>query len=247
MPTCQRARGRQAVQCRYVETARGHDSRHDSRLENSHARSVRGDHANLRTALAAKGWPTLEQLKGKFLFLLLNKKELSLSYLELDPLLRGRSIFREPHARSSFGELVPRARSLLRRTCRALMGAGFLATTMADHETLAGPQQRREAARARLSQRRAIYPHRLRAARPAVFGLSGFVSGRHLCPAQAVEQKQMSRFSPASRTSGQRKKHGVTCPPTRTFRPSHRALRAGTPPLFAAPRPHSAASNPPST
>lgn len=96
---------------------------------------VRGDYANLKSALAAKGWPTLEQLKGKFLFLLLNKKELSLSYLELDPLLRGRIFFvslAPDHPSASwfrvpdpFYEQLPR-----------MMDAGFLATTMADYETL---------------------------------------------------------------------------------------------------------------
>ena len=96
---------------------------------------LRGDHPNLKAALAARGWPTLDQLKGKFLFLLLNKKELSLSYLELDPLLRDRIFFvsltpAHPSATwfrvpEPFFEGLPR-----------MMDAGFLATTMADHETL---------------------------------------------------------------------------------------------------------------
>ena len=96
---------------------------------------LRGDHANLKEALAATGWPTLEQLKGKFLFLLLNKKDLSLSYLKLDALLRGRLFFvsltpEHPSATwfrvpDPFFEDLPR-----------LIEGGFLATTMADHETL---------------------------------------------------------------------------------------------------------------
>lgn len=96
---------------------------------------VRGDHANLRTALAAKGWPTLEQLKGKFLFLLLNKKELSLSYLELDPLLRERVFFvslaPDHPAASWFRVPDPHYDELPR-----FIGAGFLATTMADYATV---------------------------------------------------------------------------------------------------------------
>ena len=96
---------------------------------------VRGDHANLRTALAAKGWPTLEQLKGKFLFLLLNKKELSLSYLELDPLLRGRVFFvslAPDHPSASWFRVPDPHYDELPR----FIGAGFLATTMADYATV---------------------------------------------------------------------------------------------------------------
>ena len=95
---------------------------------------VRGDHANLRTALAAKGWPTLEQLKGKFLFLLLNKKELSLSYLELDPLLRERVFFvslAPDHPSASWFRVPDPHYDELPR----FIGAGFLATTMADYAT----------------------------------------------------------------------------------------------------------------
>jgi len=96
---------------------------------------VRGDHANLRTALAAKGWPTLEQLKGKFLFLLLNKKELSLSYLELDPLLRERVFFvslASDHPSASWFRVPDPHYDELPR----FIGAGFLATTMADYATV---------------------------------------------------------------------------------------------------------------
>jgi hypothetical protein len=96
---------------------------------------LRGDQANLKTALAAKGWPTLEVLKGKFLFLLLNKKDLSLSYLELDPLLRDRIFFvslTPDHPSATWFRVPDPFFDGLPR----MIDVGFLATTLADHGTL---------------------------------------------------------------------------------------------------------------
>ncbi len=96
---------------------------------------LRGEHANLKEALAAKGWPTLDQLKGKFLFLLLNKKELSLSYLKLDPLLHDRIFFVSltPDHPSATWFRVP---DPFFEGLPSMVDSGFLATTMADQETL---------------------------------------------------------------------------------------------------------------
>jgi len=97
---------------------------------------IRGDRHSLREALAAKGWPTLAELKGKYLFLLLNKKDLTESYLRLDPLLHDRLFFvsltpNHPSA-SWFRTPEPSFERL-----PYLIADGFLASTMVDQHTLA--------------------------------------------------------------------------------------------------------------
>lgn len=54
---------------------------------------VRGLHATLRDALAAEGWPTLGQTRGRVLFVMLDSNEHRDGYLALHPNLEGALIF----------------------------------------------------------------------------------------------------------------------------------------------------------
>ena len=54
---------------------------------------VRGNFENLETAILTNGWPRLEELKGRFLFVLDEKEEKISSYLEGHPSLKGRVLF----------------------------------------------------------------------------------------------------------------------------------------------------------
>jgi len=53
---------------------------------------VRGNHADLRTALEADGWPTLAQARGKLLFVLLNGSRAE-EYVAGDDTLAGKALF----------------------------------------------------------------------------------------------------------------------------------------------------------
>lgn len=44
--------------------------------------SVRGDYASLREAITKRGWPRLKNLRGKFIFLLLNKKDTTHKFMQ---------------------------------------------------------------------------------------------------------------------------------------------------------------------
>lgn len=54
---------------------------------------VRGTTPTLREAVVQKGWPTVDSLRGKFLFCLDNTDEIRSRYLESNPALEGRLIF----------------------------------------------------------------------------------------------------------------------------------------------------------
>jgi hypothetical protein len=54
---------------------------------------VRGDHATLREALVAEGWPTLRESRGRFLFVLLDEGEDRADYVAGAPNLAGRAMF----------------------------------------------------------------------------------------------------------------------------------------------------------
>lgn len=54
---------------------------------------VQGDADSLREAVTTTGWPTLEESRGKVLFVLLDKTEIRDLYLERNPTLANRSMF----------------------------------------------------------------------------------------------------------------------------------------------------------
>ncbi|WP_035615536.1 Ca2+-dependent phosphoinositide-specific phospholipase C [Haloferula sp. BvORR071] len=54
---------------------------------------IRSDASTLREAVLKKGWPTVDDLRGKFLFCLDNTDEIRARYLEGNPSLEGRVIF----------------------------------------------------------------------------------------------------------------------------------------------------------
>jgi len=109
---------------------------------------LRGDHVDLREAVALRGWPTLMELRGRFIFLLLNKEPETRTYLQLDAGLRGRLFF------ASVGPEDPaaawfRVPDPTRPGVRDLVSRGFLATVLADQHTHAArrndPAQRESA------------------------------------------------------------------------------------------------------
>jgi hypothetical protein len=110
--------------------------------------NLRGEYTDLRDAVLARGWPTLMKLRGRFIFLLLNKEKETRSYLQLDPRLRGRLFF------VSVGSEDPaaawfRVPDPARPGLRDLISRGFLATVVADQHTQAArrndPAQRETA------------------------------------------------------------------------------------------------------
>ncbi len=95
---------------------------------------LRGEHADLPTALAAEGWPTLGQLRGKIIFSMLDGGEHRGWYLEGAPNLAERLYFvhsdgpEDPFA--AFFK-INNARSDAERIAR-LLEAGFITTSNVD-------------------------------------------------------------------------------------------------------------------
>ena len=54
---------------------------------------VQGDAPDLRTAITSNGWPTLEESRGKALFVLLDKTEIRDLYVERNPTLENQTMF----------------------------------------------------------------------------------------------------------------------------------------------------------
>ncbi len=54
---------------------------------------VQGDETDLRTAIITKGWPTLEESRGKTLFVLLDKSEIRDQYIANNPRLENQTMF----------------------------------------------------------------------------------------------------------------------------------------------------------
>jgi hypothetical protein len=94
---------------------------------------VRGDHATLREAVLAKAWPTLGQMRGKFLFIL-DGNEAHETFLRTGhPSLKGRTMFgwfdeHTPEAAAFNIQEPGKDRDLIRR----LVGEGFIVRTRSD-------------------------------------------------------------------------------------------------------------------
>lgn len=96
---------------------------------------VRGKHSNLRKAITTEGWPKLKELKGKVLFLLMTKKEMTNSYMQFGKKLEGRVFFTslKPDHPSASWFRVPDPDY---RGIPSFLGQGFLVSTMADQHTI---------------------------------------------------------------------------------------------------------------
>ncbi|MFC1766229.1 Ca2+-dependent phosphoinositide-specific phospholipase C [Planctomycetota bacterium] len=96
---------------------------------------MRGKHASLRQAISVDGWPRLKELKGKVIFLLLNKKDVTLKFMTtFDDSLEGRLFFtslRPDHPWASWFR-VPDPNY---HAVPDLVKQGFLVTTQADTHT----------------------------------------------------------------------------------------------------------------
>lgn len=104
---------------------------------------LRGDAASLPAALAGRGWPAVDALRGRFLFLLDNTGALRDLYLEGNPALEGRLMFvsapgPEHPAAAWFKRNDPVAQG---REIRDLVERGFLVRTRTDSGK-ADPKQR---------------------------------------------------------------------------------------------------------
>ena len=97
---------------------------------------VRGPRATLRDAIKARGWPTLEESRGKVLFALDNEGELRDLYLADHPTLEGRAMFvtvDPEHPAAAWMKRNDPVREF--DEIRALVKAGFLVRTRADADT----------------------------------------------------------------------------------------------------------------
>lgn len=113
---------------------------------------VRGTHATLREGAIAGGWPTLEQARGRMLFVIDDAPSRWAAYSDGHPSLKGRLAFVNANAAPDAAEAAVfvindpvRDFDLI----RAKVAAGFLVRTRADadtHEARSGDTKRREAA-----------------------------------------------------------------------------------------------------
>ena len=98
---------------------------------------VQGDAVDLRTAITTEGWPTLEDSRGKTLFVLLDKTEIRDLYVERNPTLENQTMFAivdENHSLASVISFVnPETHGDRLRDASDL---GFMVRTRPDEATL---------------------------------------------------------------------------------------------------------------
>ena len=112
---------------------------------------VRRDHPDLRHAVLAGGWPTLDEARGRFLFVLDEVGEKRERYLaQSDPPLQGRVLFANlPPEHPGAAFLIVNNPIRDAKRIRELVEQGFLVRTRADADTRearSGSTERREAA-----------------------------------------------------------------------------------------------------
>ena len=98
---------------------------------------VKGRAQNLSVAIKQNGWPTLDRMAGRFVLLLLNKKDETVSYVGAAPTLPHRLFFTSQQIGSKeagWFRIPDPADPQLRRVIRK----GFLATVQADTHMLEG-------------------------------------------------------------------------------------------------------------
>ena len=94
---------------------------------------VRGDHATLREAILAAGWPTIKRARGKEILLLDNEDAVRNEYLKASPTLKDRLLFvsvGRDHSAAAWMKRNDAAGSF--REIQELVQAGFLVRTRAD-------------------------------------------------------------------------------------------------------------------
>lgn len=99
--------------------------------------SVRGDHATLREAVLAGGWPTLGQARGKVFFALDEGPEKVAAYTAGLPSLQGRAMFvNTDEASPAAAYLTLNDPVAQQARIRAAVAAGFIVRTRADADTV---------------------------------------------------------------------------------------------------------------
>ena len=98
---------------------------------------VQGDAEDLRTAITSNGWPTLDESRGKALFVLLDKTEIRDLYIERNPTLENQTMFaivEENHSLASVISFVnPDTHGDRLRDASAM---GFMVRTRSDEATI---------------------------------------------------------------------------------------------------------------
>jgi hypothetical protein len=96
---------------------------------------VRGDAADLRTAITTTGWPTVAASRGRFLFFMDNADKRDL-YLDGHPSLEGRVMFTSSGEGQPDGAVVKENDPGDGTRLRALVEAGYLVRTRADADVV---------------------------------------------------------------------------------------------------------------
>jgi Phosphoinositide phospholipase C, Ca2+-dependent len=97
---------------------------------------VRGDFTTLVSAVLERGWPKLDDCRGKLLFALDNEGRLADRYLEGHPVLNGRVMFAsvsESHPAAAWMKINDPIRDF--EKIQSMVSRGFLVRTRADAET----------------------------------------------------------------------------------------------------------------
>ncbi|GGF85814.1 Ca2+-dependent phosphoinositide-specific phospholipase C [Alteromonas lipolytica] len=107
--------------------------------------AIRGEHNTLRDAVLHNGWPDIDALRGKFIFLFdasAHQREL---YADDHPSLRGRSMFAAyPADKDEAAIMVLNEPARQQAEIRERVSQGFLVRTRADADFTATPQQMQE-------------------------------------------------------------------------------------------------------
>lgn len=106
---------------------------------------VRGDAADLPTALAARGWPTVAASRGRFLFFMDNANKRDL-YLQGHPALRDRVMFTSSGEGQPDGAVIKENEPGDGSRLRTLVEAGYLVRTRADADVVSPTSAARDVA-----------------------------------------------------------------------------------------------------
>ena len=106
---------------------------------------VRGDAADLRTAITTEGWPTVAESRGRFLFFLDNAN-LRSRYLDGHPTLEGRVLFTSSGEGQPDGAVVKENDPADGTRLRSLVEQGYLVRTRADADVLRPSTTQRDTA-----------------------------------------------------------------------------------------------------
>ena len=97
---------------------------------------VRGDFETLRSAILARGWPTLQECRGRLLFAMDNESATRDLYLEGHPVLQDRVMFTsvdETHPAAAWMKINDPVRDFAK--IQSMVAKGYLVRTRADAET----------------------------------------------------------------------------------------------------------------